>query len=195
MSPESTDREKESMRPCPFLQTIVISIGLLIIPAECLPADDKPVAPAAPPPSCTAPEFRHFDFWLGEWEVRGPSGKFVGRNRIAKAHKGCVIEENYTATGGFSGSSLNIYDADRKKWHQTWVDSSGGLLQLDGGLVDGRMVLIGESPSAEAEKGMAPQRITWSPLPDGRVRQLWEVSNDGGKTWIVSFDGYYTRVT
>ena len=31
------------------------------------------------------------------------------------------------------GSSFNHYDAARKVWHQTWVDDSGGILQLDGG--------------------------------------------------------------
>jgi hypothetical protein len=26
------------------------------------------------------------------------------------------------------------------------------------------------------------------------VRQLWEMSTDGGTTWNVEFDGLYTRV-
>jgi hypothetical protein len=37
------------------------------------------------------------------------------------------------------------------------------------------------------------QRITWTPLPDGRVRQHWESTTDGGRTWSTVFDGYYTR--
>ena len=37
------------------------------------------------------------------------------------------------------------------------------------------------------------QRITWERLPDGRVRQLWESSKDGGTTWTVAFDGYYAK--
>ncbi len=36
------------------------------------------------------------------------------------------------------------------------------------------------------------QRITWSQLDGGRVRQLWESSTDG-KEWKVTFDGTYTR--
>ena len=35
-------------------------------------------------------------------------------------------------------------------------------------------------------------RITWTPLPAGQVRQLWETSSDG-KSWTVAFDGLYTR--
>jgi hypothetical protein len=34
-------------------------------------------------------------------------------------------------------------------------------------------------------------RITWTPHPDGSVRQLWEQSTDEGKTWQVAFDGLY----
>ncbi|TMH68173.1 MAG: hypothetical protein E6H48_05900 [Betaproteobacteria bacterium] len=58
---------------------------------------------------------------------------------------GCALQENWTGAGGVSGTSLNLDDNDRKRWHQTWVDNSGGLLQRDGGIVDGAMVLRGES--------------------------------------------------
>jgi hypothetical protein len=30
-------------------------------------------------------------------------------------------------------------------------------------------------------------------LPDGRVRQTFQQSTDAGKTWTVSFDGYYRK--
>ena len=47
--------------------------------------------------------------------------------------------------------------------------------------------------------GKSPQgndiinRITWTPLEDGRVRQRWQASGDGGETWTEVFDGYYQR--
>jgi hypothetical protein len=37
------------------------------------------------------------------------------------------------------------------------------------------------------------ERISWTPLPRGDVRQLWERSADGGRTWTVIFDGRYSR--
>ena len=53
----------------------------------------------------------------------------------------------------------------------------------------GRMVL-----SDATDSGSAPiQRITWTPLPNGRVRQLWETSTDHGVTWTTAFDGLYGR--
>ncbi|MEO8302701.1 MAG: hypothetical protein ABI724_01145 [Betaproteobacteria bacterium] len=156
-------------------------------------AEDKPVVPPKAPPGCAAPEHRQFDFWLGDWVVRDPSAKVVGENHLTSLHKGCAMLENWTGNGGFTGSSLNLYDAERRQWHQTWVDVSGSLLLLDGGVVDGRMVLTGKS-APDAQGTAALQRITWTPLLDGRVRQHWETSTDAGKTWTTAFDGFYSRV-
>jgi hypothetical protein len=169
-------------------------LALALVPAGFSLAEEKPAPPTPKaPPGCTAPEHRQFDFWLGDWTVRGPAGKVVGENRLTSLHKGCVLFENWIGEGGFTGSSLNVYDAERKRWHQTWVDVTGGLLQLDGELIDGRMVLTGKS-APDAQGIVALQRITWTPLPDGRVRQHWEASTDSGKTWTTAFDGYYTKV-
>src|SRR4051812_17556363 len=82
--------------------------------------------------SCDTPAHRGFDFWLGHWEVRTPDGKLAGTNRIEREYDGCVLHERYATPRGYSGESLNIYDASRKLWHQTWVDSTGTLLLLEG---------------------------------------------------------------
>jgi hypothetical protein len=146
-----------------------------------------------PKPACQASAHRQFDFWLGDWEVRDPAGKIVGQNLLTSVHKGCAMLESWTGAGGFTGSSLNVYDSDRKKWHQTWVDSSGGLLVIEGGLVSGSMVLVGETVAAEPPGEVTLNRITWTPLPDGRVRQHWEASTDKGRTWKTGFDGFYAK--
>lgn len=53
------------------------------------------------------------------------------------------------------------------------------------------MRLEGKRKDQEGRKVL--DRITWTPQEDGRVRQHWQMTNDGGKTWQVLFDGYYTR--
>jgi hypothetical protein len=146
-------------------------------------------APAQPPP-CTDAAHRAFDFWLGDWQVHKPDGKLAGHNRITREYGGCVIHEHYTGAAGYSGESLNIYDASRKLWHQTWVDNGGLLLVLEGGIRDGAMVLEGQTTGADGV--VAKQRITWTPNGDGSVRQLWEATNAKGE-WTTSFDGRYTR--
>ena len=68
----------------------------------------------------------------------------------------------------------------------------GGRLVLSGGFKDGAMVLEGQQPVPDAKTGKPQrERITWTPLADGSVRQLWESSTDQGKTWTVAFDGNY----
>ena len=147
-------------------------------------------AGAALPSSCADLAYRQFDFWLGDWNVTTPDGRLVGREHVEKRYGGCVIQENWTGLRGGTGSSFNIYDANRKVWHQTWVDSMGTLLVLEGGLRHGRMILSGDQ--VQKDGGHILNRITWIP---GRktVQQVWDVSKDGGKTWKVIFDGVYKQ--
>ena len=148
---------------------------------------------------CTTPEYREFDFWLGDWEVRTASGQLLGRNRISRRHGGCVVLEEWESVSGGSGSSFNIYDQVTKQWHQFWVDATGtnwlssdkqgNPVTLRGGIRDGAMVMISH-PETLPSIGLT--RATWRPLPDG-LRQTFESSRDGGKTWTVSFDGFYQK--
>ncbi len=153
-------------------------------------AADPPAATPAPKP-CATPEHRQFDFWLGDWDVTNPAGKVAGHNRITLILGGCALREEWTGASGTSGTSLNVFDADARKWRQTWVDDGGSVLLLTGEFRDGKMVLEGESPAGKGKT--ARQRITWTPASDGRVRQLWDSSADGGKTWKVEFDGMYAK--
>jgi hypothetical protein len=139
---------------------------------------------------CDSPEHRAFDFWLGEWQVHTAAGKLAGVNRISSEYNGCVVHERYETGRGYSGESLNTFDAGRKVWHQTWVDTSGTLLVLEGGLRNGSMVLEGQTTGADAQ--VTRHRITWTPNADGSVRQLWE-STDAKGQWAVASDGKYTR--
>jgi hypothetical protein len=143
---------------------------------------------AAPPP-CSSGEHHQFDFWIGDWQVHRPDGAFAGINRITREYGGCVIHEHYVTGRGYSGESLNTYDAARKVWHQTWVDSDGLLLTLEGRWDGKSMVLEGDTPTPGG--GVARQRITWTPNKDGSVRQIWEAADDKG-VWSVVFDGRYT---
>jgi len=142
------------------------------------------------PPACSAPEHRAFDFWLGEWNVHGADGKLAGANSIRREIGGCVLHERYDTGRGYSGESYNIYDESRKVWHQTWVDSGGLLLLLEGGVRDAKMVLEGQTTGLD--KKVTRHRITWTPNADGSVRQLWESTGPNGE-WTVAFDGKYTR--
>jgi hypothetical protein len=71
------------------------------------------------------------------------------------------------------------------------MDDDGLVLRLEGGLSGGKMVLEGETLDSSGSTLL--NRITWQETGPGAVRQLWEVSSDGRKTWRVVFDGRYRK--
>ncbi len=141
---------------------------------------------------CQGPEYREFDFWLGAWEVRDSTGKVLGHNEIRPVSGQCALLENWRGAGGGRGVSINTYDTERSKWTQRWV-GSGATLWLEGGLQQGEMVLTG-TELRTTPRGKVLDRITWTPLPDGRVRQSWDISADRGATWMHAFIGFYHPV-
>ena len=127
-----------------------------------------------PTPPCTDEVYRYFDFWIGDWEVHDEDGERQGSNRIEAILGGCALQETWTGESGSTGHSLNTVDRHTGRWHQTWVDSNGLLLLLDGGLEEDSMVLTG--PGVGRDGDPITHRITWTPLDDGRVRQHWQGS-------------------
>jgi hypothetical protein len=166
---------------------------LLLCAPPCLDAARAQTAtPTAPPTPCKSrPEYRQFDFWVGEWYVLNPRGRQAGTNSVQLILGDCVVFENWTGAGGGGGKSFNVYNAAKGKWQQTWVDNSGGVLELTGEYRDGAMRFSGETKGADGKVTL--ERLTFTKLGDGRVRQFWEQSADGGKTWAVAFDGTYVR--
>lgn len=146
------------------------------------------------PPGCKTPMHRQFDFWVGDWTVTDSARATVmGRNSVTLEDSGCTIHEHWVAAASVpnTGQSLNAFDAATRQWSQDWIGSGGDVLHLRGGLKDVAMVLEGEGPGPNGTT--LKQRVTLTPKHDGRVRQFWETSADGGGSWTISFDGWYAR--
>lgn len=140
--------------------------------------------------ACAAPEHRQFDFWIGSWTVTNPDGRALGTNEIVRIAGGCGLREHWRGIGGNEGMSLNVWQPALDRWTQFWV-GAGAVLYLTGGVDgDGRMVLRGER---QAANGTLSDRITWTALATGAVRQEWDVSADGGNSWRKAFTGLYHR--
>ncbi len=137
-------------------------------------------------------KFSEFDFWLGEWDVHTANGSFAGKNRIEKAQAGCVLVENWVSVTGVPGMSMNYFDISSNEWVQVWSGAGGTQIVIRGGLSNEGLLLEGHI-NYVANGTSAPFRGLWTPLPDGRVRQFFEQSNDGGETWVPWFEGFYTR--
>jgi len=151
-------------------------------------AIDAEIAPRPAP--CARAEHHQFDFWIGRWDVFDTNtGERAGSSVIESLYGGCTLRENWSEPG-FTGGSLNTYDATDRRWHQTWTDSSGAWREFVGGLDDGRMVLVWRHPSARDPGRMIDVRMTFTRNADGSVRQHSDLRSDGGD-WTERYDYTY----
>lgn len=95
-------------------------------------------------PCKASPNFRQFDFWIGEWDAKNAQGITVGSSSIQLILGQCVIFENWS-TPVSSGKSFNIFDTKDGKWHQNWVDDRGTNVHYVGSLVDGKIVYVADT--------------------------------------------------
>lgn len=142
--------------------------------------------------SDTLDKTRQFDFWIGEWEVfRNGTEQLAGYSSITSVIGGSAIEENYkTPNGQYLGTSLNAYNKEKDQWEQYYLDNGGMTLHITGGWSNGQMILQ-NNQIMQGKK--VYNRISWTPLEDGTVRQLWEQRNTEAEEWKVSFDGIYKK--
>jgi hypothetical protein len=172
------------MKPLAVLPALL----LIAIPAHAQTAP----APTPPANPCADTDHRAFDFWVGRWEVRPyGGGPLVAHSLIERLYGGCAVRENWMPLQGSGGGSLSNYDAALGSWHQSWVDSTGTRVEFTGGVEGKAMVLTGPWRGV-ANGADGDVRMTYTPEPNGAVRQKGEVSIDHGKTWSPSFDFLYT---
>jgi hypothetical protein len=135
-------------------------------------------------PCLQSPEFRQFDYWLGEWDVE-IGGQKLAKSSVQLILDDCVIFENYTSSRGYAGKSFSLYDASTKKWEQRYVDTVGALHHWTGGLDNGVMTFRWDHDNTL-------NRMTYTKEGPDRVRQVLETSTDG-KSWTKTYDGLYIR--
>jgi len=138
------------------------------------------------------PNFRKFDFWVGDWDVQQtgvPRAPVGASSHVEKILSGCVIFENWEPGPIGAGKSFNIYNTVTKNWEQYWVDATGRLTHYFGEFHDDGNLYY------EADQFGTANRIRMTFFNQGpdQVRQLGHLSTDGGKTWTVSFDLTYLR--
>jgi hypothetical protein len=167
-------------RACALLSTVVMLAAALTAPAAL--AGDA---------GCSGAPYRDFDFWLGDWQVATPDGEHAGRNSITSEQSGCLLVERWVGARGNTGTSMNFYDPVQHAWRQVWV-SPGVIIDIVGGLADSSMVLEGTIVYT-GEARSARFRGTWTPRPDGRVRQFFEEAGADGR-WQPWFEGLYRRI-
>jgi hypothetical protein len=165
------------------MRFVFISIAALslVVPLS------TPLHAGTPGTACQSAPYRQFDFFAGDWDAYSSDApsKVIARNHVAVILGGCVIHEDYRQNDGLHGKSFSLYDAARRRWHQSWVTNRGGVLLLDGHAANGTMTLQGQHRNASGKRETV--RVVWQPA--GRdVRETATHSLDDGKTWQPMFD-------
>ncbi len=170
------------------------ALACALLVAFCVPVTGQDATDAeAPRPCADLRETSQFDFWIGTWDVHMADGRKAGVNVIAKEQGGCVLVETWASVRGGTGTSMNYYDPAGGQWVQNWIGADGSLIDIRGGLQDDGAMLLTGFIQYYGRDGRRDFRGRWTLLDDGRVKQHFEESADGGDTWTEWFIGYYTR--
>ncbi len=135
---------------------------------------------------------KDLDFWIGEWIVTDttPNAKNPpGTNSIRKIYGGKVIHEKFKM-GTFEGQSWSVYNPKTKEWNQTWVDNSGGYIAMHSLKVKGNLA-IQTLPRKETPDSFS--RMVFTDVRRDSFTWTWEATQDGGKTWKLSWRLDYKR--
>jgi hypothetical protein len=175
---------------------LVAPIALCFAVALVRPAAANPTAPAAAAAAqgaCTAPEYRALDFTLGTWSVVDGQGDPIGTSKIESEFSGCVVVENWVSPDGSAkGRNIDAYSNDDKQWHRLFIDNRGHVHNFEGTAPGAKVEYQGPSKGPNGEDML--NRLTIEREGADKMRQLWEKSSDGGKTWQRAFQGVFTRV-
>ena len=170
-------------------------IGVLALASASLGnglAAQQANAPAAP--SCTGPEYRTLDFWVGDWVAHDQSGKAIGTNRITRDEYGaCVITEHFQMSDGtMIGHSVSMYRPGLKQWRQNWVDSQGSYFDLVGGPVSGSdHSFVFENK--RVTENQAHQRMIFQDVKPDSFLWRWQQRPNADAQWSDSWVIQYRR--
>lgn len=181
-------------RPRRFAASFV-SLPLLCAAFGAIAA--QPAGGQQPAPSpCPAAVRAALDFWVGDWVVTVQAQR-AGTDTVERVSNGAAVIERWTGSGGDVGTSLFSFDPYACTWHQLWIT---GTPEQVGGLKHKDLVALGPDRAVRFQSAYPGRRTltvldrtTLTPRADGTVRQVIEISTDGGATWTTGFDAVYAR--
>lgn len=169
----------------------------LCLSAASTPAISQNSSGAQP---CAAPEFRQFDFWLGEWDLTWPAEQWGGRrgefghgaNTVTTILDSCVVHESFRFPAQkYNGNSVSTYSKKRGIWQQTWVDNSGGYLIFTGKFKNGKMEL--RTPPRKQDDKTSISRMVFRNITPNSLDWDWQRSDDAGQSWKNIWNIHYQR--
>lgn len=153
------------------------------------PLRDAPifVEPATGTERCPGPEYRAYDFLLGNWSAAAelavggePAQGHAATLRAVPILGGCAVLdfwETVDATPAFKAFGLRVYSAAEERWLAYHFDTAERVFrrfEAESGAADGVLM---------ARDGEHLERITWSATGTDAPAWRHEVSQNGGAAW------------
>lgn len=179
------------------MHTVLALLGAAVLGAGASSAS-VPSALAAPPSCATDSSYQRLAFWVGDWEVVDSTGAHYATQRVRAVLDQCAITAEWASGGGNKGLNLSAFDQRIGEWRQVYVSNqvpapSGVAMRRSDRSYTGpgiRFIALADPTDGSERRS----RITIVPLSPDRVMQLFEDSQDGGKTWFVQFKAEHRRV-
>jgi hypothetical protein len=152
---------------------------------------DRPRTAAASSPCTADSNYQRLAFWVGDWEVLDSTGAHYATQRVHAVIDACAITAEWNGRLGDKGMNLSAFDVRMAEWRQVYVSNQvpkplGVSIRRSDPEYSGpgiRFIPLLASPVGE----LAQTRVTILPLSGHRALQLFETSQDGGKTWHTVF--------
>ena len=155
--------------------------------------------------ACRDPQYREFDFWIGEWDIANLQLQDDGAwadvgtatNRVFPVAGGCGIVElwdGYLGDSHIRGFSVRTYNSDTQTWQLllNWPQQNqAGFSDLEGVFTHGRGDFTSLFASSDGTPGMI--RYTFADIGHDRFRWNDGTSTDDGQTWRTSWIMEFSR--
>jgi len=145
---------------------------------------------AAEPVRCT--NFTgQLDYWLGDWTVSSPDAPGKGHSKIYASLDGCLVTESWgSESSDHKGENVLAYSGDDNAWHGLFVDNHGRVHALEGTVAAGTAEF---RESSRGDAGHTIKRVRIVRVDADHSRQIWDRSEDSGRTWTTEYRMDYLR--
>jgi hypothetical protein len=141
-------------------------------------------------PCASVAEYRQLDFWIGTWDQTGKDGgPSLGTTTVAPIADGCALYETTVNPPLYWANALHFFDPRARTWRQEYVDSRARPTVWEGTITAGGIQYREIVPPGTNQL----HRNTMTVVAPSRIHWLFEQSDDGGRTWRTTFDGYYVK--
>jgi hypothetical protein len=163
----------------------------LVLIAALLAAPHAAAAAQTSVSPCVDEAARQFDFLVGDWTVtKTGDADPLAKVSVTRVADGCALLETLTPLKGISGAALFTYDADATLWRMTEVSGDGEIIQVQGGLQGGQMVLEGDETGTDKHELV---RVSFE--ANGDALHESAVKSSDGRVWSDWFARDFRRAS